>query len=194
MHQASASKGQIKPTRSGRHVSYVAPAGVFRGNDGCAMIMGFLQHWKDLCAAMERPDLLEHPTLGLGKDATRIEHKEEVIEIIETWLKTFPSVQDAVAKMEEHGVPCAPVLTVEETLEHPHFRERGTVRTVKDPIAGEFDMPGHPIRFSDFPNNPGYVAPTLGQHNRSVLSDLLGKSDAEIDALAKDGILIEGPN
>ena len=192
VHQASASKGAIKPTRTGRHVSYVAPAGVFQGNDGCAMIMGFLHHWKDLCASMDRPDLLDHEIYG--NDAKRLEHRDDVIEIIETWLKGFPSVHDAVAKMEEHGVPCAPILTVEETINHPHFRERGTVRTVDDPIAGKFDMPGHPIRFSDFPDDPGYVAPTLGQHNQEVLSEVLGKSKEEIDALASNGVLIEGPN
>jgi CoA:oxalate CoA-transferase len=191
VHEVSASKGEIQPTRGGRHVSYLCPAGVFRGNDGCAMIMGFLHHWKDLCAAMERPDLLDHPIFG--NDADRLDHRDEVIEMIETWLASFPSIHDAVAKLEAHGVPCGPVLSVEETLTHPHLRARGTVRTIKDKLAGEFDIPGHPIRFSGFPNNLPYEAPTLGQHNRSVLSSLLQKSDGELDELDEAGVLVEGP-
>ena len=190
VHQASASNGKIKPTRTGRHVSYVAPAGIFQGTGGSAMIMGFLHHWKDLCGAMERPDLVDHEIFG--NDMKRMEHRDEMIEIIETWLQTFPDVDTAIAKMESHGVPCAPVLTVEETLTHPHFRERGTVRRINDPIAGEFDIPGHPIRFSGFPDDPGYVAPTLGQHNGDVLKRVLGKSDAEVEALAQRGAIVEG--
>ncbi len=190
VHQYSGSGGEIEPTRTGRHVTYLSPAGVFRGTGGCVVIMAFQNHWKDLCAAMERPDLLDHEVFG--EDATRVEHKAEVVEIVEAWLKGFPDTDTPVRKMEEHGVPCAPVLSVAEAVNHPHLRARGTVRTVKDRIAGEFDIPGHPIRFSGVPGDPGYQAPLLGEHNREVLSGWLGKSDAEIASLRESGVLIEG--
>src|SRR5690606_26605257 len=47
VHRYSGSNGELEPTRTGRHVTYVAPAGVFQGNGGPVMIMGFLHHWKD---------------------------------------------------------------------------------------------------------------------------------------------------
>ncbi len=188
VHAASASRGEIKPTRSGRHMQYLCPSGLFRGSDGCVMLMGFNQHWKDLCAAMERPDLLDDPIFGT--DEARLQRIDETVELVEDWLQAHASIYDAIAKLEAAGVPCAPVLSVEETLEHPHFRARGTVRTIRDRIAGEFDIPGHPIRFSGFPNNVDWEAPALGEHNHSVLQTFLGKAKDEVDGLESEGILV----
>ena len=90
-------------------------------------------------------------------------------------------------------MPVAPVLTVAETMRHPHHRERGTVRTVKDPIAGEFEMPGHPLRFSEFPDPAPLEAPTLGQHNEQVLTEELGHDPDEVRRLESDGVLFSKP-
>ncbi len=185
----SATGGQIRPTRSGRHINYVAPAGVYRGKGGDVMIMGFLHHWKDLCAAMGRPELVEAE--GWATDADRLQRMDQLIELIEGWLQTFPDTGSAIAKMEEHGVPVAPILSVAETVQHPHFRARGTVRTINDRLQGEFDIPGFPLRFSEFPEPLPLEAALLGEHNAEVVGSLLGKSQAELDALREAGVLIE---
>jgi crotonobetainyl-CoA:carnitine CoA-transferase CaiB-like acyl-CoA transferase len=90
-------------------------------------------------------------------------------------------------------VPCAPILTIEETVHHPHLIARGTVRTINDPIAGEFAIPGMPIKSSEYPANNDYVAPTLGEHNAVILESILGKSAAEVEALCAAGVLHSGP-
>ncbi|MCY4386884.1 MAG: CoA transferase, partial [Desulfurellaceae bacterium] len=60
-----------------------------------------------------------------------------------------------------------------ETTQHSRLRERGTVRTINDPIVGEFDIPGMPLRFSSFPDDLPLKAPTLGQHNQEILTAYL---------------------
>ena len=70
---------------------------------------------------------------------------------------------------------------------------RGTVRTIHDPVAGEFKIPGMPIKTSDYPADAAYVAPTLGQHNAAILGGLLGKSAADIEALCASGVLRTAP-
>jgi crotonobetainyl-CoA:carnitine CoA-transferase CaiB-like acyl-CoA transferase len=84
------------------------------------------------------------------------------------------------------------VLTVEETVTHPHFIARGTVRTIRDPVAGEFQIPGMPIKTSDYAANLPYVAPRLGEHNAEVLGGLLGKSQDALAALVAAGVLQAG--
>ncbi|MBQ0720425.1 MAG: CoA transferase [Gammaproteobacteria bacterium] len=190
VHQASGSGGAIKPMRGGRHLSYLCPAGLFNGTGGNIVLMGFMHHWKDVCAAMNRPELIDDPLFAT--DAVRLERRDAVVKIIEGWLATFADVHSAVAKLEAHGIPCAPVLSVEETLSHPHLVERGTVRTVNDRLAGEFQIPGMPIKTSAYPAEPDYRAPTLGEHNREILSEVLKRSDAEIDALVTAGVLASG--
>ena len=151
--------------------------------------MAFMHHWKDLCAAMERPDLVEHEIYG--DDTLRVEHRDEVVVMIEQWLAGYPDVDSAMARLETCGVPCAPILSVAQTVTHPHLVARGTVRTISDRLAGEFQIPGNPLRFSEFPEPLDIEAPTLGQHNREVLGQLLDKSDAEIDALYAQSVLLE---
>ncbi len=186
----SGTGGEMKPTRDGRHVTYVCPAGIYSGSGGDVMIMAFLHHWPDLCAAMGRDDLVDAE--GWQTDAERRARLDEVIALIEGWLRTFPDVDSAIAKLEAHGVPCAPILSIEETVNHPHLVQRGTVRDVNDPVAGEFKIPGMPIRTSDYPHDADYVAPTLGEHNGEVLRELLGRDEAEIAALAAAGVLVSG--
>ena len=187
VHQFSGSHGALKPTRGGRHLSYVCPAGVYRANGGYITIMAFLHHWPDLCRAMERTDLIEHPKFK--DDQTRLAHVQELIDIIEGWLKIFPDLASAIARMEAFNVPCAPILSVEETVTHPHFIARGTVRTINDKLAGEFEIPGMPIKFVGEQANQPFEAPTLGQHNAEILRTVLGKDEAEIAALVARGVL-----
>ncbi|MGR9090673.1 MAG: CaiB/BaiF CoA transferase family protein [Gammaproteobacteria bacterium] len=191
VHQYSGSGGEMKPKRTGRHMGYIAPAGIFAATSGSILIMAFLHHWKDLCTAMGRPELIDDEIYG--NDTSRLEHVDETVAIIEAWLATLPDVDSAIEILEAHNVPCAPILSVEETVTHPHLVQRGTVRTITDRIAGEFQIPGNPLRFSEFPDPPDYEAATLGQHNREVLRDVLGKDAATIDSLYADGVLIEKP-
>ena len=187
VHRASASNGALRPHRNGSHFEYVCPAGVYRANGGYIVLAAFLHHWRDLCAAMGRPDLIDDP--AWTSDAARLEHVDEVIATVEAWLQTFPDVASAISHLDKHNVPCAPVLSVEDTLTFPHLVERGTVRTINDRIAGEFQIPGHPVRSSRYPAINDYDAPLLGEHNHEILAQLLGKTDAEISRLTSAGIL-----
>ncbi len=192
VHRFSGSNGAIQPMRSGRHMNYVCPGGIFQANGGGVMIMAFLHHWRDLCRAMEREDLIS--AAGWDTDIARLERRDEVIAVIEAWLATQPDVATAIAAMEQHNVPCAPILSVSETVSHPHLLARGTVRTIKDRIAGEFQIPGHPIHSNRYAaNDPSLVAPLLGEHNREVLMELLGKDAAQVDALESRGVLHAKP-
>ena len=190
VHQVRASGGKIKPTRVGRHMTYLCPGGVFRAAGGHVVIMGFFHHWPDLCRAMERLDLIEDPLYST--DLARLERREEVVKLIEDWLHTFPDVTSAVAYLERFDVPVAPVLSVAETLDHPHLRARGTVRTIRDAVyGGEIDVPGFPLKFSDFPEELPLTAPTLGQHNRDILTTYLKKTSEDVDRLRAEGVLVE---
>jgi len=192
VHRFSASGGAIQPTRTGGHMNYVCPAGIFQGNGGGIMIMAFLHHFRDLCAAMGKSELATTP--GWENDNVRLEHRDEVIAVIEDWLATLPSVDAAIEILERHNVPCASILSEAETVSHPHLVARGTVRTIKDRVAGEFQIPGHPIHSNRHAaNDPTLVAPLLGEHNREVLMELLGKDASEVDALEARGVLHAKP-
>jgi len=189
VHTYSGSGGTIQPTRAGRHMTYVCPGGVFRGKGGYLVIMAFLHHWKDLCRAIGRPELADDPLYST--DAARLQRREEIVKMIEDWLQTFPDVPSAVSHLESFQIPVAPVLSIAETVHHPHHRARGTVRTIHDRLHGDFEMPGMPLKFSRFPQDLPLQAATLGQHNEEILTTYLGRSAQDVQRLRAEGVLVE---
>jgi CoA:oxalate CoA-transferase len=187
----SASHGAMRPRRSGAHHFFACPAGIFQGKDRGILILAQLDHqFPLLCRAMGRTELAADPHF---KDlANRAANADELKRIVQEWIDSTPSDDAVFQLLEEHRVPHAPVLTVEEAVNHPHLRERGTVTTVEDQFIGKFDVPGFPMRFSAFPEELQLPAPTLGQHNAEVLRDYLGYSVERIEKLEADGILYRG--
>jgi CoA:oxalate CoA-transferase len=186
----SLSNGKTLPRRSGSHHFSVAPLGVFRGRSHPIMLMPGTEHqFPEFCKAMGKPEMATDPRF---KDIpARRENIEELKRIIQQWLDSIPE-EEALARMEEYRVPFAPVLAVEEAMAHPHMRERNIVRTINDRVLGRFDVPGFPLRFSEFPRTRDMEAPLLGEHNAEVLRNYLGYTPERIRQLEADGILCRG--
>jgi formyl-CoA transferase len=120
---------------------------------------------------------------------SRIEHRDALTEIIETWMSGFGTDQEVMDALEAARVPHGPALTPEAALTHPHFVERGVVRTVTDPLAGEVTIPAFPFRSSDALPDDSYQAPALGEHNHDVLTQLAGLDAETLAAYAEQGII-----
>lgn len=181
------SKGEIQPNRTGRYHPLVAPIGVFKARDGYLMLVALGDQWTRVCNAMQRPDLIKDPRF-VDNDA-RMAHQAELTALIEQWLAGLPSDEAGLRALEAERVPCAPVLSVADAVKHPHLIERGTVRQINDRGLGEFSIPGSPMNFSAFPDDLPLTAPWLGEHNQSVLADVIGMSASNIAKLTADGIL-----
>ena len=185
-----ASGGSFKPHRGGAHHSYLGPLGFFRGRARDLVIIGTIQrHWEAMCDVMGMPELLHDPRFVTNE--TRGQHSETLREIIEGWIRTQSSDEEAVRILEEARVPVAPVLSVAEAVNHPHILARGSLLTLMDRLFGEIKIPAPPIRFSDFPDPLPQQAPFLGEHNREILTGRLGRSDAQVDELYAAGVLGE---
>lgn len=188
----SLSKGAIRPTRSGGHAWYAAPAGVFKGRERYMIIISPLeQHWSKLCEAMGQPGLARDPRFT--DNAARLNNLPELVAIIEGWIRSQDNDDAAIATLKEYHVPVAPILSVAEAVQHPHLRQRGTVRTIHDRILGDFDVPGFALRFSDFPQRLELHAPMLGEHNAEILTQWLGYTPEGVQELERNGILKSGP-
>jgi crotonobetainyl-CoA:carnitine CoA-transferase CaiB-like acyl-CoA transferase len=182
-------KGKFTPRRNGSQHPTGSPSGVFKCNGGFIMLLVQQHEFPRLARAMGRPELVnDERFLTNGR---RVRNNEALKEIIENWLATFPDRDSAVAALDRERVPCGPVFTLEEAMEHPHLRERKTVRRVVDSRLGEFDLPGMPVKFSDWPDRTELKASTVGEDNEAVLREMLTLSDAEIAALYSEQVLLK---
>lgn len=185
----SATKGEFMPTRSGHHHSVLHPAGIYKGRGDKEYYSLFVlpNRWVEFCDFLGCPEYAHDPRFD-SNDA-RMDNHQAVIDIIENWLAAQSSREVILEKFEAARFAIGPVLSVPEVMQHPHFVERRIVRSVKDRSFGEIDIPGMPLRFSKFPDELSLDAPFLGEHNATVLSELLSMSGDDISALTEAGIL-----
>jgi crotonobetainyl-CoA:carnitine CoA-transferase CaiB-like acyl-CoA transferase len=186
----SLSGGKTKPRRSGAHHYLVTPGGIFKSREGFILIAALDHQWADLCRAMGRPDMIDDPRFK--SNTLRTQNAKEVIGTIEAWLQAQSSDEAALKQLDEHRVPCAPVLSVEQAVKHPQLQARRTVRKIHDRVLGEFEVPGFPLRFSEFPTELTLEAPFLGEHNSEILERDLGYSSEQIRELESAGVLRSG--
>jgi crotonobetainyl-CoA:carnitine CoA-transferase CaiB-like acyl-CoA transferase len=188
----SASHGEMRPFRNGSHHYLICPVGIFNGKATPILIIaGTDRQWPLLCNAMGRPELANDARFNAHMG--RVENAEEIKRMVQSWLDAMPSDEAVYSSLEEHRVPHAPVLSVEAAMRHPHLRERQIVRTVNDRFLGEIQIPGFPLRFSEFPRHLDLEAPTLGEHNESILRYLLGWDRRRVTELESKGILHHAP-
>ncbi|MGK2913672.1 MAG: CaiB/BaiF CoA transferase family protein [Porticoccaceae bacterium] len=181
------SAGKIVAKRSGSTHGMVAPAGIYKCKDRYIFLLAINHQWDSLMRVIGREDLLADPRFA--NLMLRGQHKAELGEVIEAWLDSIGDADKAVQILQEHKVPCAPILSIPEVVELPHVKQRGIVRTVIDPVFGEVRFPRTPLRFSLFPDTPDLRAGFLGECNREVLSGWLNYTDDQIDHLEATGVI-----
>lgn len=193
MHEANVelcanAKNTFHPTRCGAHNKGLAPYGVFQGAEGWIVILAGDLQWPGLPRAMGRPELIDDPRFANMR--SRAENSAELIALIEAWMVSMGTDEAALDALFEHRVPSAPVLSVADTIKHPHFIAREMVRKVPDAgIAGGVTIPGFPIKFSELPELPELWTSSQGQDNAEVLQSLLGYSDEQVEALVVQGVI-----
>jgi CoA:oxalate CoA-transferase len=193
MHEVAVPRVSLRknytPKRTGSQHPDGGPTGIFRCGDGKYLTLATLPHqWQLFTETLQMPELLEDPRFATA--ALRRDNNVMLKDILEGWLARFPTREEALQVLEQRRIPSAPVLTLNEAMAHPHLRERGVVRRVHDRFIGDFDVPGMPAKFSAWPDRTELKADLLGEHNEEILKDLAGLTDAQIESLYTNKVLV----
>lgn len=158
-----------------------SPSQAFRCSDGqIVLTVGNDAQWLRFCAAIDEP--------GLAADSrfsgvtSRIENRDALTPILEAKFATRTRAHWLQA-LERAEIPSGPVNELDEVFSDPQILERGMVVGVKHPVSEALSLIGNPIHYSETPLNRYESPPMLGEHTDLVLRELLGYSDAQIDAL-----------
>ena len=86
------------------------------------------------------------------------------------------------------GVPCSPVMNLEQVFADPQVIDQQAVVTVEHPGHGTVSMIGSALHIDNAPLPVRGPAPKLGEHTEEVLREL-GFSLRELDQLRERGVV-----
>jgi formyl-CoA transferase len=141
------------------------------------------QGWEPLMKLVGREDLVDHPDYATPKD--RLSHLDECFALIEGWTMGHTKFE-AMEILNDHEVPCGPILDTKELLEDESLAARGMIVEVEHPERGVFRTVGCPLRLSDSPVEVT-TSPLLGEHTDEVLIELLGMTPEDVASARASG-------
>jgi CoA:oxalate CoA-transferase len=184
---AAAADGVSLPRLANRHPS-ACPSNTYTASDGDILIYCLTEdHWKRLARLMNRAELLDEPRYRDHR--SRYQIIDEVDAIVSAWTAD-QSRDQLVALLIAHGIPCAPVRTIDEVAADPELAARGLVRQTTYPGRQRSLTLGSAIKFSG-PTDPEPIsanAPQLGEHTDEILARL-GIDATERERLRAAGVI-----
>jgi len=174
----------VIPQRQGNIDPSIAPFDIYEAKDGYIAIgVGNDRLFKTFCETIGREDLLDDPRYQTN-DLRCKNYKDGLQQLISEWAasKGKKEIEDLFDKA---GIPCGPVLDMQEAIDHPHFQARGMMVHMDHPAIGEMYFQGCPIKLTETPGSVDTPAPLLGQHNKEVF----GLTDEELESLKAEGVM-----
>lgn len=184
---------RIAHRRTGNRVPYAAPHGAFRCADGPQrpdrwLVIACLDdaQWVRCAAACGHAEWSADPRFATLAD--RKQHEDALEALIGEWAAREDG-PDAVARLQEAGVPAGLVLNASEVLADPHLGARGYFVYLDHAEAGRRAYDGSGFRLSKTPVELRRAAPLLGEHTWEIAADVLGLSADEIGTLIAEQVL-----
>jgi crotonobetainyl-CoA:carnitine CoA-transferase CaiB-like acyl-CoA transferase len=143
------------------------------------------KEWTSLTRALERPEWLDDPRFK--SPALRDQNIDARLQLTQDVLKTR-TTEEWLERLEAEGVPCAPVLTRDQVVQHPQVQASGILMDSEHHVVGPIRQTRAAARFSVTPTTLRRGAPVHGEHTAEVLAEL-GLTGRDVDALRQRGIV-----
>ena len=166
-----------------------APHGVYSAlgqERWIAIACGTEQHWRALCAAMNRGDLASNESFATL--AARHTNRDQLDQIISEWTSGL-TAHAAEDLLQSSGIPAAALQDSNDVCNDPQLAHRGYVTEIEHPAYGKTVVEGPRFLLSRTPARITRPAPAVGGDNQYVLQSILGYDDRRITELVAGGVL-----
>ncbi|HEY1130244.1 MAG TPA: CaiB/BaiF CoA-transferase family protein [Roseateles sp.] len=181
-----AATGKAAPPMSIRQSAW-AVYDVFEAGDGERVFAAVVSdtQWRKFCESFGFAEFLADESLA--KNTERVRQRERTLPVIRERFKQFDKA-GLMAKLEETGLPFAPIAKPEELLDDPHLNAAGGLVPVTLPDGRATKLPALPIEMDGRRFGLRHDLPKIGADGRALLRSR-GLAEAEIDALVEQGIV-----
>jgi formyl-CoA transferase len=175
-----------QPAKCGSSHESLCPYQAFDAADGPIMIgVANDNLWRKFCAVAGLNAIVDDPKFRINAD--RVTHRAETLHHVQSAI-AMRTVEQWNAALAEVGIPCSPINTLAQLLDHPHTKANKLIMQYDHAAAGRLNCIGHPVTFVGEERNAGLPPPILGQHTDEVLREM-GLSPERIAELRREEVV-----
>lgn len=176
------------PEKWGLDHIHRVPARAFLARDGRYVQVAATSDgmYSKFCKIIGLEELIADPRFATN--TLRVKNRDKIAPLLEKKLLE-KDCGDWLQRFEQAGIPCGPILNIEEVFADPNVRERKLMFTMPHPVEGEVRQLGFPFNMSATPPQARLRPPLLGEHSQSILMDFLGYSADRIQEIRDAGAM-----
>jgi len=179
--------GQMLPGRLGNAHPNIVPYQVFATKDGFLILGvandGQFRRFSEVAGVAHLASDARFAT-----NAARVEHREVLVDLLKPMFLQF-TTHEWIDQLESANVPCGPINRVDEVFSDPQAIARQLTVAMPHSMAGTINLVASPIRLAKTPPEYRLAPPLLGEHTNEILTDVLGKTEAQIQELRRRSLI-----
>ena len=182
----TATTGEAPPPMSVR-VSAWAVYDIFEAKNKEQIFIGVVSdsQWKSFCQSFGLVDFIEDKDMDINSG--RVEKRDIIIPKLQELFKTFTK-KELMEKLDQTGLPFAPINKPEDLFDDPHLNESGGLLKIETPDGGSTKLPAMPIEMNDRRFDVHQQVPKVGEHSKEILEEI-GLCDNAIQSLFEKSIV-----
>jgi len=182
----TATTGEAPPPMSVR-VSAWAVYDIFEAKDKEQIFIGVVSdgQWKSFCESFDLVEFIEDKEMDVNSG--RVEKRDVIIPRLQELFKTFTK-HELMKKLDQTGLPFAPINKPEDLFNDPHLNESGGLLKIDIPNGGSTKLPAMPIEMNDRRFDVHQQVPAVGEHSKEILEEI-GLNEETIGSLFKKSIV-----
>lgn len=162
------------PLQEGNHHPSGVPMGTFETADGTVNLAAAGDSmFTKFCKAADRQEWLSDPRFASNE--ARFEHRDILRESVADLMKQRKS-ESWIETLNAVGVPCGPILTIDEVFSDAQVRHLHPTRHVTSQHVGEIEVLAQPIVIPGIDTEIRRAAPEAGEHSEEILNELQEQS------------------